>query len=255
MDLEKERGASEPDDLAPWGRLIRGEPGVSAARLAAALGVSVALVRRLARPIGVMKLPYRNEFAVYDPRLAEELRDHPEVLKGRARRAGRAEPARKAAETRRAACIQKLSSGHAQLSPLYERLVERLWSPSNERELLEDPLYAEFPLMLWNGLMPRPGHEREAIELIVNILWAMDKERTWKVNELGEQEAPLAWSIWERRIGCQGKARSLYRNVFAAGLRHMAEDEGQIDGSKFERRQQALRRLAEISARDWGEEG
>jgi hypothetical protein len=255
--MENAEAAQNADNqLTPWGRLITGQPGISAARLAEALGVSVALVRRLAQPIGVMKLPYRNAFAVYDPGLVEKLADHPEVLKSRARLAGRAEAAQKAADTRRAACVRKLSSGHPELVPLYERLVERLWSPSSERKLLDDPLYAEFPYQLWKALMARPDHEQEAIELIVNILWAMDKERTWKVNELGEQEVPLAWSLWEQRIGCHGKrAKELYRNVFAAGLRHMAEDKGDIEGNKFERRQEALRRLGEISARDWAEDG
>ncbi|MER3481627.1 MAG: hypothetical protein C4327_14480 [Meiothermus sp.] len=87
--------------------------------------------------------------------------------------------------------------------------------------LREDPLYREYPAMLWNALGPRAEYQTEAIKIIVNILWAMTKERTWKVNEFGEQDIPLSWVIWEEQIRPKTRrGQELYTNLFAAAIRH-----------------------------------
>jgi hypothetical protein len=48
--------------LKPYGSLVSGKPGVSAPRLAEALDVPVPLIKRLARPVGRMKISYYNPF-------------------------------------------------------------------------------------------------------------------------------------------------------------------------------------------------
>ncbi len=54
---QAEKSIPESQPLEPWGRLVSGEPGVSASRIAQALGVSATLIKRLAQPLGKMKIP------------------------------------------------------------------------------------------------------------------------------------------------------------------------------------------------------
>lgn len=238
----------DKDDLKPWGRVISGQAGVSARRLAAALRVSPRLIRRLAQPIGTMKLSGYTPFSVYDPSLALTLATHPEVVRGQKRTGQSArDTALQTTARRREALAAELSAGHPHLLPLYQTLVRRLWNPRMERILREDPLYREYPAMLWTALGPRAERQTEAIEIIVNILWAMTKGYTWKVNELGEQDIPLSWVIWEERIKpTTRRGRDLYTNLFAAAIRHTFELPGT---SKYQQRQAALQRLAEIQSR------
>lgn len=235
------------DDLKPWGRVISGQAGVSAARLAAALGVSPGLIRRLAQPIGTMKLSGYSPFPVYDPGLAQALADHPEILKGQKRKSQASrEKAIQAAARRREALAAHLAADHPHLLPLYRALVKQLWNPGMEPVLREDPLYREYPAMLWKALSPRDNRREEAIEIIVNILWAMTKEHTWKVNEFGDKDIPLSWVIWEERINPETRqGRELYTNLFAAAIRHTFELPGE---NKYQQRQAALRRLAQIQS-------
>ncbi len=73
----EEKSTVESQPLEPWGRLVSGEPGVSASRIAEALGVSPTLIKGLARPVGYMKMPHRYAFEVYAPALTVELAQHP----------------------------------------------------------------------------------------------------------------------------------------------------------------------------------
>ncbi len=81
-------GGSEAP-LEPWGRVVSGQAGVSATRIAETLGVTPALVRRLAQPVGQMKMQRCHPFEVYDPCLVDQLRDRLEVVESRERRAWR----------------------------------------------------------------------------------------------------------------------------------------------------------------------
>jgi hypothetical protein len=54
--------------------------------LAKVLGCTPALVSKIAKPCGRMKIPYKSEFVVYDAALAEALANDPRVLKSRTRR-------------------------------------------------------------------------------------------------------------------------------------------------------------------------
>lgn len=242
-------------DLAPWGRVISGQPGISANRLAQCLGVSVGLVKKLAQPIGQMKMPYRNAFAVYDAGLAQSLVDHPDVIVARGRKQARAgsgtASAKQAAQTRRQRVAEQLVGERSDLSSLYSELLQRLWSPSSERDLLDLNLYRELPAMLWDALAPRQGQAPDATELIVDILWAMTKRRTFKVNEFGGQDMPLAYALWSDEADVESDPEP-YRNVFAAAIRHVWYNDG--PGSKGERRQMALERLRRISSRTWAED-
>lgn len=246
------------EELVPYGRLAYGSPGISATRLAEALDVPVGLVRRLVRPCGRMKIPYRREFDVYDPALAVSLRQHPEVLKAQERRRRRdPEAARRAAAMRRQKLVDELSRERPDLRWLYEELVDRMWNPATEASL-RHPLYRELPAVLYDALAPYPEHELDAIEIVVNIVWAMTKERTWKVDpDTREQAEPLVWRVWRERLTVDDHP-AIYRDVFAAAIRHLAEDQ---DGlmytipDKAGRRAWALSRLQEISSRIWPEWG
>jgi hypothetical protein len=153
--------------LKPWGKLLSGVPGVSAPRIAKELGVSAKLVKKLAQPIGKMKLPSCSPFDVYDPNLAVLLREHPEVLRARQRRTPQAlaehqERAQRATDTRRQRCVTHLAQKTPELQPLYANLVRELWSPSTEADLLGEKIYQDLPAKLWRALAPRKEREEEA---------------------------------------------------------------------------------------------
>lgn len=95
--------------FAPYGRLIAGTVGVSASRIAEALGVSAAIIKRLAQPVGSMKMQRWTAFQVYDPALVHTLSDHPEIAKARNRRgSARSDAAANAAATRRSRIVYRL---------------------------------------------------------------------------------------------------------------------------------------------------
>jgi hypothetical protein len=245
--------ATQTDNLTPWGTVLNGQAGVSATRLASDLGVPIRVVKRLASPVGKMKMPSCNPFDVYDPALAKHLRDHPDVVKARARRLKRqvnptASGANIAVKTRRKRCVSNLSANRPDLVNLYEKLVERLWSLSTEKKLGQK-LYAELPAMLWDAFAPKPGAESEAIEVIVDTIWAMTKSRTWKVNnEWGGQDVPLVWQVWQTEPPVDTNPE-IYENVFAAAIRHLWFPDER--SPKYERRELALEKLAQLSSRQW----
>jgi hypothetical protein len=209
----------------------------------------VPLIKRLARPVGRMKIPYYNPFDVYDPVLVDTLREHPEILKAQERRQkGVTGNARAAANTRKSRCAEHLAVQRPELRELYEELVEKHWNPRTEAELKSDRLYTEFPAMLWDALAPFEEDADEAREIICNILWAMPKEHTWKVTEDGGQDTPLAWSIWNERLAVEGHEKH-YRDVFAASIRHRWFRKSEIP--KWRGRELALQRLSQISSRQW----
>jgi hypothetical protein len=231
----------------PMGQLLSGKEGISASALAEHLGVTLYTIRKVAEPCGEMKLRYRSPFKVYDVQLAVDLKDHPTIVASRKRRSNpgssRDHAAYRAAETRRARCAERMAEEHPEMRFLYESVVDRLWSPSTERFLVR-PLYRQFPVMLWHALDPYPEAEADAIEIVVNILWAMTKTRTWKVNEAGEQDVPLSLRIWHERIDVSAQHR-MYIDMFAAAIRHMDFD----DEPKPVGRELALMELERISKR------
>jgi hypothetical protein len=167
--------------------------------------VSPTLIKKLAKPIGKMKIPYRSAFDVYNPDLAVVLQDHPEVLRALQRRTPQAQAARqqgaqRAADTRRQRCVAHLAQKAPELQPLYENLVKSLWSASTEADLLGETIYQDLPAMLWRALAPRKEREEDAITIIVDILWAVTKRRTWKVTDWGTQAPPLVLSIWHDNL-------------------------------------------------------
>lgn len=91
MEKEHEQELKEMG-LEPYGRLIDGEPGISATRLGGVLGISIGQVRKFFKAIGVMKIPYQKAFEVYDPELAITMKDDLDVVKGPGK------------ETKKAAC-------------------------------------------------------------------------------------------------------------------------------------------------------
>lgn len=248
---------TQTDPLEPWGKLIDGEPGISAPRVGNALGVPASLAKRLATPCGKMKIPYRSEFYVYSPSLIEQLRDHPLIIKARTRRERRANtPAKSTAvSTRRNRIVDILAAQRPDLLDLYTHLVERLWNPATEDDLRGNALYRDLPAQLFDALTPLPGYRAEGVAIVVNIVWAMTKQRTWKVTESREQETPLVWRIWEEDLSVHSHP-DVFLNVFAAAIRHTAEGaeceaEGHLSGTKVMRRAFAIGDLHSISARHW----
>jgi len=232
--------------LKPYGTVLTGAPGVSASRIAEALDVSVATVKRLATPVGRMKLSGRTPFDVYEPELVDKLQSHPEVLKSRERKAR--VTVSHSAETRRARCVEQLAVQRPELESLYEAVVEKLWSPASESEIKANPRYAQLPAMLWDALAPREGVEEEATAVICNILWMMTKKHQWKVTEWGEQDLPLAWRVWKGNYAVAGN-EEIYKNVFVASIRHLWFNDR--NRPKEENRERAMERLQAISTRHW----
>ena len=219
--VEQESDASPV--LKPCGKLLSGARGVSAPRIAEQLGVSPNLIKKLAQPIGTMKMRYRNPFDVYNLDLAITLQDHPEVLRAQQRRtperqARRSQAAQRSADTRRQRCAAHLTQKAPELQQLYESLVEELWSPSSEADLLGEKIYQALPAKLWRALAPRKECEDDAIDIIVDIMWAVTKERTWKVTDCGTQEPPLAFTVWYDNLSVR-RHRKKYQNIFAASIR------------------------------------
>ena len=241
--VEQESDASPV--LKPCGKLLSGARGVSAPRIAEQLGVSPNLIKKLAQPIGTMKMRYRNPFDVYNLDLAITLQDHPEVLRAQQRRtperqARRSQAAQRSADTRRQRCAAHLTQKAPELQQLYESLVEELWSPSSEADLLGEKIYQALPAKLWRALAPRKEREEDAIEIIVDILWACPKMHTWKVTDDGTQEPPLVLDIWHRNRSLR-RHKEKYENVFAAASRHLWYDTE--DAPKYALREMALERL------------
>jgi len=236
--------------LEPIGKLVRGQPGVSATRIAEFLDVPAAVIKRLVRPVGVMKMSRRSPFQVYDPALVSELESHPEIGRARERRRKRAgsDAGYRGTETRKDRCVDALCSLRPDLEWLYGALVERLWNPSSEQQLRESPLYRELLPLLWEALAPCPDTELEGRDVVIDILWAMTKTRTWKVNEDGDQDEPLAWELWRMKAPVDSNLEK-YANVFAAAIRHLWFDDPKVP--KFERRQLAVAKLRELSSREW----
>lgn len=223
---------------------------MSASRIAKALEVTPRTVKKVASPVGKMKMPYRNTFEVFDPELVETLRDDPEIKKGQERkRRGQANRGlhKKAAEKRRQKCIDHLAEKRPELRGLYERLVRTLWSPAQEDDLYDLAIYRGFPALLWDALLPKEEEKEEAEEVIANILWACSKTRTWKVNEFGDQDFPLSLKAWESGIPYYQNPE-IYRNIFASAIRHQKFDWGY---QKKQGRNRALEVLNRISSRDW----
>ena len=192
-----------------------------------------------------------NRILVYDPDLVRKLNDHPEVVKGRARRSPtKSAAASKQFEERRGCCSDELVklSGREDLWSLYDNITLKMWSPSTDRKLRGSDLYAKLPAMLWDALDPHDKWAAEAEDIITDIIWAMIKTRTWKVREDGDQDVPLVWRIYHEKLSPE-KDLSVFENVFAAAIRHTSpRDES---NSKFDQRLLALEKLREISKRDW----
>ncbi len=246
---EKEYQVSKED--AAWGRLIAGQQGISGSRIAETLGITLqAFLNMGFQPCGVMKIPYQKEFKVYEATLRESLNDHPEVVKARSRKTG-AKSGFQAAETRRKKCVGVLSNKRPDIEELYEALVEKLWNPASEKDLLDGSLYLELPAMLWDALQPWDCCEDEAVEIIVDILWAVTKMRTWKVDEnTKEQHEPLVLGIWRRDVKIDADIEA-YKNVFLAAIRHLKFD----DIPKYEGRRRAWEELKDMSQRSWPKDG
>ncbi|ETX03764.1 MAG: hypothetical protein ETSY1_46185 (plasmid) [Candidatus Entotheonella factor] len=247
---------NETESLEPWGRLVSGQRGVSASRIAERLGVTPAAVKKAAEPCGVMKMEGRHAFQVYDVGLVDTLPAHPDIQKSRERRAKpnpgiRKAASKRAADTRRERVVDQLAASKPELRFLYEPLVAKLWNPSTEADLAGADLYRELPAMLWEALAPRPERQDEAVELVVDILWAVMKTQTWKVSAWGGgQEPPLVLAIWQGRYSIRAKkGPELYKNVFAAAIRHLWYNE--VSGTKYAQRLMALDRLSEISTQCW----
>jgi hypothetical protein len=241
---------SHQDDLRPWGQLLSGSEGISASRFASHLGVPVTTVKKICTPIGQMKMPYRNPFDVYDTATTNQFRDHPEIVKARERRLrrSRSDAASRAVETRREKCVSQLLGDRSDLRSLYDALVRKLWSAATEGDLLKKDLYRKMPAQLWDALDPISGAEHKATEIIIDMLWACTKQRTWKVNESGGQDQPMLFMIF----GPMTKSNlSIYENCFAAAIRHLWFHNLP---SKFEGRQRALKELNTISRRTWPSE-
>jgi hypothetical protein len=199
-----------------------------------------------------MKIPYKSGFNVYDPALAEILQNHPAIIKGRARRGGARKTAAIAAiKNRKEKCVDTLltKSQRHDLHNLYCSLVDSLWSPITERDLVTADLYAQLPATLWDALSPTDSGCADAQLVISDIIWAMIKERTWHVNEYGERDEPLVWRIWDEDLTIE-KNKQVFEQVFAAGIRHTFFNNS--DGSKYDRRLLALATLQRLSTRTWG---
>jgi len=210
---------ARPDNLEPWGRLISGSVGLSKSRLAEVLGVTPAVIAKIAKPCGRMKIPYRSEFDVYDPSLAQTLANDPRILAGRARRLRR-DPARsrQVAAQRRAKLTERLWLEHGDGSEwsktLIAETVERVWSPAQEKG--SDYLVC-VACAVYRAIRPRPGAEQGAIEVAVNSAWAIGKPRTWKVTDDGDQEEPLLTSLVSVEVE---DATDLWMNALLASIRH-----------------------------------
>jgi hypothetical protein len=108
------------------------------------------------------------------------------------------------------------------------------------------------PAILWDALQPWKEWEDEAIEIIVNILWAVTKERTWKVDqEEKEQLEPLVLGIWRNNVS-PDEDPDAYKNVFLAAIRHLHYNDSNIP--KSEGRRKAWEDLKDMSQRDWPED-
>jgi hypothetical protein len=99
--------------------------------------------------------------------------------------------------------VEWLSADQPALKELYTALVEKLWNPAFEKKIRSNPMWREFysklPAMLWDALAPKSEAAADAQTIICNILWAMTKERTWKVSADGGQSAPRVWDVWRCR--------------------------------------------------------
>jgi hypothetical protein len=105
--------------------------------------------------------------------------------------------------------------------------------------------------MLWDALQPWDCCEDEAVEIIVDILWAVTKMRTWKVDEnTKEQHEPLVLGIWRRDVKIDADIEA-YKNVFLAAIRHLKFD----DIPKYEGRRRAWEELKDMSQRSWPKDG
>jgi hypothetical protein len=138
--------------------------------------------------------------------------------------------------------VDKLASGHPELTDLYAAIVQRLWSPGTERRLQDQSFYSDYPAKLWRALSPRSDYRLWAEDVIANIMWACTKQRTWKVNQFGEKDMPLALRLY--RTDCDQNL-TLWRDMFAAAIRHMDYE----DLPKSEGREMALRDLERNSER------
>lgn len=255
MQKEHEQKPEEMS-LKPYGRIIEGEPGISATRLGEALGITIGQVRKLFKVIGVMKIPYCNAFKVYDPGLAITMKDDPTVVKARERKQKRQlvakEAAEKAARTRKNKCADALCGNRPDLRFLYQSIVDTMWSPSQEFRLLYGNFYSKTPALLWDALQPAEGSEDEAVDIITDIMWACQKRRTWKVNrDWKEQEEPLVFTIYSYDLSTEtAEDLEIYKNVFLAAIRHAYYND--LDMPKADKRELAFKCLKRISNRDWG---
>jgi len=228
--------------------LVQGKRGVSAPRLAEHLEVTPAVIKKVVKPCGQMKIPRRTAFSVYNvtPKAIEKLRSHPEIRKAQERKQKRSQTSKESAgsavATRRQRCIETLASRHPELIELYVAIVDKLWSPSSERSLQNQSFYSDYPATLWLALSPRSDYTVWAEDVIANIMWACTKVRTWKVNSFGEQDEPLALRLY--RTDCKVDS-TLWRDMFAAAIRHMFYE----DLPKKQGREKALEDLSKYSER------
>jgi len=240
------------EQLKPWGTTLEGKSGLSVSRMAEILKITPRLVKKLAVPCGVMKMSYRNQFDVYDIGLLKSLQNHPEVLKGRIRKEKcKNRDYTKPVEKRKRKCVDHISEKRPELCPLYKAIVNKLWNPATEKDIFKYQLYNEFPSVLWDALLPKKDFEETAIKIITDILWAMTKTHTWKVNEYKEQDEPLSLIIYQHNISIKNDPES-YQNMFAAAIRHMKYNNEALP--KRRRREKALIELETISNRNWEKE-
>lgn len=240
------------EQLKPWGTILEGKPGLSSTRMAEILKITPRLVKKLVTPCGVMKIPYYNPFDVYDIGLLNSLQNHPEVLKGRIRKEKcKNRDYTKTIEKRKRKCIDRISEKRPELYPLYKAIVNKLWNPATEKYIFKYELYNEFPSVLWDALLPKKDFEETAIIIITDILWAMTKTHTWKVNEDKEQDEPLSLIIYQYNISIKNDPES-YQSMFAAAIRHLKYNDEDLP--KWGRREKALIELETISNRNWEKE-
>lgn len=195
---------------------------------------------------------------LYSVARVQSVESSEDFRQAKAKAAARSARARENVERRRDILARKLAGDRTDVFPLFRRIAGLMWSPETESQL-DQELYRELPVMLWDALAPKPEHVSAACEIIGHTTWAILKERTYRPanpdaqsfeERWAEREQPLALTVWEKGITfASPNGPPLYANILAASVRHFYFST--TGGNKFELRKKAFAKLDEISTRSW----